>query len=102
MSARRELACLALLFFAAFALRFACVLQYTSAHPHAAALMIDWMLSEGQEILVAKFGRNSTTPGLKHLFPELVRSKYLVVNPEKFGPQYADYTRWYCEIFRSC
>ena len=73
-----------------------------SAHPHAAALMIDWMLSEGQEILVGKFGRNSTTPGLKHLFPELVRSKYLVVNPEKFGPQYADYVRWYCEIFRHC
>ncbi len=73
-----------------------------SAHPHAAALLIDWMLSEGQEILVAKFGRNSTASGLKHLFPELVRSKYLVVNPEKFGPQYADYVRWYCEIFRHC
>ena len=73
-----------------------------SAHPYAAALLIDWMLSEGQEILVAKFGRNSTIPGLKHLFPELVRSKYLVVNPEKFGPQYADYVRWYCQIFRHC
>jgi hypothetical protein len=21
---------------------------------------------------------------------------------EKFGPQYADYVRWYCEIFRRC
>ena len=73
-----------------------------SAHPHAAALMIDWLLSEGQEILVAKFGRNSTVPGLKHLYPELVRPKYLVVNPEKFGPRYADYARWYCEIFRHC
>lgn len=73
-----------------------------SAHPHAAALLIDWMLSEGQEILVGKFGRNSTTLGLKHLFPELVKSKYLVVNPEKFGPQYTDYVRWYCEIFRHC
>ncbi len=73
-----------------------------SAHPHAAALMIDWLLSEGQEILVAKFGRNSTMPGLKHLYPELVRPKYLVVNPEKFGPQYEDYARWYCEIFRHC
>lgn len=73
-----------------------------SAHPHAAALLIDWMLSEGQEMLVGKFGRNSTLPGLKHLFPELVRSKYLVVNPEKFGPQYTDYVRWYCEIFRHC
>jgi iron(III) transport system substrate-binding protein len=73
-----------------------------SPHPHAAALLIDWMLSEGQEILVAKFGRNSTTPGLKHLFPELVKSRYLVVNPEKFGPQYAGYVRWYCEIFRHC
>lgn len=73
-----------------------------SAHPHAAALMIDWLLSEGQEILVGKFGRNSTAPGLKHLFPELVRSKYLVVSPERFGPQYTDYVRWYCEIFRHC
>ena len=73
-----------------------------SAHPHAAALLIDWMLSEGQEILVGKFGRNATLPGLKPLFPELVRPKYLVVNPEKFGPQYTDYTRWYCEIFRHC
>ena len=73
-----------------------------SAHPHAAALMIDWLLSEGQEIVVAKFGRNSTIPGLKHLYPELVRPKYLVVNPEKFGPQYADYVRAYCDIFRHC
>jgi iron(III) transport system substrate-binding protein len=73
-----------------------------SAHPHSAALLIDWLLSEGQEILVGKFGRSSTSPGLKHLFPELVRSKYLVVTPEKFGPQYADYVRWYCEIFRHC
>jgi iron(III) transport system substrate-binding protein len=73
-----------------------------SPHPHAAALLIDWMLSEGQEIIVGKFGRNSTLPGLKHLFPELVRPKYLVVNPEKFGPQYADYVSWYCEIFRHC
>lgn len=73
-----------------------------SAHPHAAALLIDWILTEGQEILVGKFGRNATLPGVKHLFPELVRSKYLVVNPERFGPQYADYIRWYCEIFRHC
>jgi iron(III) transport system substrate-binding protein len=73
-----------------------------SPHPHAAALLIDWLLSDGQEILVGKFGRNSSTPGLRHLFPELVRSKYLVVSPEKFGPQYSEYVRWYCEIFRHC
>jgi iron(III) transport system substrate-binding protein len=73
-----------------------------SPHPHAAALLIDWLLSDGQEILVGKLGRSSTIPGLKHVFPELVRSKYLVVSPERFGPQYADYVRWYCEIFRHC
>jgi iron(III) transport system substrate-binding protein len=73
-----------------------------SPHPHAAALLIDWLLAEGQEILVGKFGRNSTTPGLKHVFPELVRAKYLVVSPEKFGPQYSEYVRSYCEIFRHC
>jgi iron(III) transport system substrate-binding protein len=73
-----------------------------SAHPHAAALLIDWLLSEGQEILVGKFGRSSTSPGLKHLFPELARPKYLVVTPEKFGPQYADYVRLYCESLGHC
>lgn len=73
-------------------------------HPHSAALFIDWMLSEqgGMKLFAERFGKTASRPGYRDIFMELVAPQYLVVTPEKIGPNYQEYKNRYCEIFGHC
>jgi iron(III) transport system substrate-binding protein len=75
-----------------------------SPHPHAAALFLDWALSRNgaMKILAEEFGRTAPRPGYKEKFPELRAPKYLVLDPRKVGPNYKEYTKLYCGIFKHC
>jgi iron(III) transport system substrate-binding protein len=80
------------------------VLLKNASHPHAAALFLDWALSqEGpMRILTEEFGRGVPRSGYKERYPELSVSKYLATAPEKIGPFYQEYRKTYCEIFKHC
>jgi iron(III) transport system substrate-binding protein len=70
--------------------------------PYAAILFIDWLLSDGQKIVVEKLGRSGTRVGLRERFPELVRPEYLVQTPERLGTNSKAYSELYCKMFGSC
>ena len=70
--------------------------------PYATILFIDWLLSDGQKIIVEKLGRTGTRAGLKERFPELVRSQYLVQTPERLGANSKVYSEIYCKTFATC
>lgn len=80
------------------------VLLKNSPRPHAAALFLDWALSqEGpMRMLTEEFGRGVPRPGYKERFSELSASKYLPIAPEKIGPSYQEYRKIYCDIFKHC
>ena len=80
------------------------VLMKNAPHPHAAALFLDWALSQDgpMRLLAEEYGRGVPRSGYKERFPELKASKYLVVGPEKIGPAYQEHRRLYCEIFKHC
>ena len=80
------------------------LLMKNSSRPHAAALFLDWALSqEGpMRILAEEFGRGVPRSGYKERYPELIVPKYLATAPEKIGPTYPEYRKTYCEIFRHC
>ena len=77
------------------------LLTKNAAHPHAAALFIDWALAAdgGMKFFGEKFGRTPTRTGLKERFPQLRVDKYLVVKPEIVGPNFKEFTKLYNEIF---
>ncbi|MBI4524630.1 MAG: extracellular solute-binding protein [Deltaproteobacteria bacterium] len=78
------------------------MLAKNSSRPHAAALFIDWLLTDGQKMIVEKFGRTSTRPGLNERFSELALPDYLVVKPERLGPNSKEYAELYCKTFGHC
>jgi iron(III) transport system substrate-binding protein len=73
-----------------------------SQRASAAILFIDWLLSDGQKIVVEKLGRTGTRQGLRERFPELVRSQYLVETPERLGANSRIYSELYCKTFGAC
>lgn len=77
------------------------LLTKNAAHPHAAALLMDWALAAdgGMKFFGEKFGRTPTRTGLKERFPQLRVDKYLVVKPEIVGPNFKEFTKLYYEIF---
>ncbi len=80
------------------------MLAKNAPHPHSAALFLDWALSRGggMKIYAEKLGRAGPRLGYKDKFPKLNVSKYLVVNPKEVGPNYKEYTKLYCRIFKHC
>jgi ABC-type Fe3+ transport system substrate-binding protein len=80
------------------------VLMKNAAHPHAAALFLDWALSQDgpMRLLAEEYGRGVPRSGYKERYPELKAAKYLVVSPEKVGPNYQEHRKLYCEIFKHC
>jgi iron(III) transport system substrate-binding protein len=80
------------------------MLAKNSPHPYSAALFLDWALSQAgaMKIFAEKLGRTSPRSGYKDKFPELVVPKYLVVDPRKIGPNYGEYTKIYCDLFKHC
>ena len=55
-------------------------------HPHAAALFIDWALSEEGQSMITTFGRVVARKGVKQRFPELVEKESFLVDVEFIGP----------------
>lgn len=80
------------------------MLAKNAPHPYSAALFLDWALSRdgGMKIFAEELGRSAPRPGYKDKFPELEAPEYLVVDPRKIGPNYGQYTKQYCSIFKHC
>jgi iron(III) transport system substrate-binding protein len=55
-------------------------------HPHAAALFMDWALSEEGQSIITTFGRVVARKGVKQRFPELVEKDYLLVDVDFISP----------------
>ena len=76
------------------------LLARRSPHPHAAALFIDWALSEeGQTFIGIDLVRSPVRVGQKQKYMELGRPKTQVITPEFLGQNYERYTKLYHEIF---
>jgi iron(III) transport system substrate-binding protein len=76
------------------------LLARRSPHPHAAALFIDWALSEeGQTFVGIDIVRSPVRIGQKQKYMELGRPKTKVITPEFLGQNYERYTQLYHEIF---
>ena len=76
------------------------LLSRRSPHPHAAALFIDWALSdEGQTYIGIDIVRNPVRIGAKQKYVELGKPKTKVITPEFLGQNYERYTKLYHEIF---
>lgn len=80
------------------------MLAKNSSHPHSAALFIDWALSRdgAMRIFAEELGNAAPRSGYKDKFPELVVSKYLVVDPNFIGPNFEEYTKLFCSLFKGC
>ena len=55
-------------------------------HPHAAALFIDWALSEEGQSMITTFGRVVARKGVKQRFPELVEKESFLVDVDFIAP----------------
>jgi iron(III) transport system substrate-binding protein len=55
-------------------------------HPHAAALFIDWALSEEGQSMITTFGRVVARKGVKQRFPELVEKESFLADVDFIGP----------------
>jgi hypothetical protein len=76
------------------------LLARRAAHPHAAALFIDWALSEeGQAFVGIDIVRSPVRIGGKQKYMELGRPKTKVITPEFLGQNYIRYTKLYHETF---
>ena len=64
-------------------------------HPHAAALYLDWVLSEEGQSMQSSFGRISARKGIKSQFPE----NYFLAGAEEIGPDLASSIKEFGEIF---
>ena len=62
------------------------MLSRHAPHPHAAALLIDWALSEEGQSMITTFGRVVARKAIKQRFPELTKTEYLMMDPESIGP----------------
>ncbi len=55
-------------------------------HPHAAALLIDWTLSEEAQSVLATFGYVVARRGVKQSVPALLEKQSLLADPDFIGP----------------
>ena len=69
-------------------------------HPHAAALFIDWLLSEtGQKLIESELGRDPTRKGLGRGMDETVGGRPVkVIAPDSLGHKTGDYLKLYRKI----
>ena len=68
-------------------------------HPHAAALFMDWALSEEGQSLITTFGRVVARKGVKQRFPELVEKESLLVDVDFIGPILDQSGKEFSQIF---
>jgi iron(III) transport system substrate-binding protein len=77
-------------------------LMRRAAHPHAALLFIDWMLSEeGQTVLAQQIPRITLRKGIKQIprHQELYKKEFVFVNPASIGPNLNELAASYQQIF---
>ena len=76
------------------------LLARRAAHPHAAALFIDWSLSEeGQAFVGIDIVRSPGSNGQKRKYRGLGEPTTKVITPEFLGQSYIRYTKLYHETF---
>jgi len=68
-------------------------------HPHAAALFIDWSLSEEGQSMITTFGRVVARKGVKQRFPELVEKESFLVDVDFIGPLLDQSAKEFSQIF---
>jgi iron(III) transport system substrate-binding protein len=68
-------------------------------HPHAAALFMDWALSEEGQSMITTFGRVVARNGVKQRFPELVEKESLLVDVDFITPIMDQSAKEFSHIF---
>ena len=68
-------------------------------HPHAAALFVDWSLSEEGQSIITTFGRVVARKGVKQRFPELVEKESFLVDVDFIGPILDQSGKEFSQIF---
>lgn len=68
-------------------------------HPHAAALFIDWSLSEEGQSKITTFGRVVARKGVKQRFPELTEKESFLVDVDFIGPILDQSGKEFSQIF---
>jgi iron(III) transport system substrate-binding protein len=68
-------------------------------HPHAAALLIDWTLSEEGQSLIANLGYIVARRGIKQSTPALLNKDAILADPDFIGPILDDSSREFRKIF---
>ena len=75
------------------------MLAHHAPHPHAAALFMDWALSEEGQSLITTFGRVVARKGVKQRFPELLEKESLLVDVDFIGPILDQSGKEFSQIF---
>jgi len=75
------------------------MLSRHAPHPYAAALFIDWSLSEEGQSMITTFGRVVGRKGVKQRFPELVEKDYFLVDVDFIGPILDQSGKEFSQIF---
>ena len=68
-------------------------------HPHAAALYIDWALSQEGQTKITTFGRVAVRKGIQQRFPGLVKKSFTLVDPDMIGPVIGSVTKQHRQVF---
>lgn len=68
-------------------------------HPHAAALFIDWALSNEGQLFVTTFGRVVARKGVNQHFPQLVEKEFILADAETIGPVLNNAAQEFNQIF---
>jgi iron(III) transport system substrate-binding protein len=68
-------------------------------HPHAAALFVDWSLSEEGQSMITTFGRVVARKGVKQRFPELVEKESFLVDVDFIAPILDQSGKEFSQIF---
>ena len=78
----------------------ALMLAKRAPHPHAAALFIDWALSEeGQHFVGMEIARSPVRKGQKQKFEKLGEPTTTPIKPEVIGANFDRYTELYRSVF---
>jgi iron(III) transport system substrate-binding protein len=68
-------------------------------HPHAAALLIDWTLSEEGQSMIANLGYVVARRGIKQTTPALLEKDAILADPDFIGPILDDASKEFRRIF---